>query len=444
MQAARFGGRGWGRVTGGWLVAIAPILLATGLIPWVPGCGGGDESAQAGKAPATAEPADSSGAPLEKKEKSIKVNVAGVRRGDLVIPIHADGAIRTPRSVEIRTKAGGELIEVLVRDGDRVSAGQLLARIDPREYALALEQARYQHLQALSRASAEGDDGAGNREALAEFVQRRQGLEERQRRGEITLEQLRTELLALELKALEEGAFRDQVYEQRTGLADARMAEGRARLDLENCEIRAPFNGVVQGLSVVRGEMVSVGAKICSVFNNDRLEAVVNVLEADLGNLQVGRQALVAIPATRDTLRAKVDVISPHLDQASRTCEAIIRFENPGGRLRPGMFVQAEIAGWIYHDKLQVPKDAVLMRDNRPLVFKVVGDRAQWLYVDIGLQSDEWTEITAVHSGGSLEPGDRVVVSDHLTLAHEALIEIRQTVQPQDRWDLMVDLGQPQ
>ncbi len=443
MQSARVSGWARARMKADWRAGILAMLLAAAGLGG-PGCGGSEQAAQAGKATPATEAADSSGAPLEKKEKSIKVNVAGVRRGDLVIPIHADGAIRTPRSVEIRTKAGGELTEVLVRDGDRVTAGQLLARIDPREYALALERTRYQHLQALSRAAAEGDGGTGNREALASFIQRRQALEERQRRGEITQEQLRTELLNLELEALEQGAFRDQVYEQRTGLADARMSEERARLDLEHCEIRAPFDGIVQGLSVVRGETVSVGAKICSVFNNDRLEAVVNVLEADLGNLQLGRQALIAVPATRDTLSAKVDVISPHLDQASRTCEVIIRFDNRNGRLRPGMFVQAEIAGWIHPDKLQVPKDAVLMRDNRPLVFKVVGERAQWLYVDIGLQSDEWTEITAVHSGGSLAPGDRVVVSDHLTLAHEALIEIRQVVPPRDRWDLLVDLGQPQ
>jgi RND family efflux transporter MFP subunit len=440
MHTEMVDGHGCGRGTVAGAAGVLALLLAVGLMPWVPGCGGGEKAAQAGKAAA----ADSSDSPLAKKEKAITVNVAGVRKGDLVIPVHADGVIRTPRSVEIRTKAGGELTDVLVRDGDRVTAGQLLASIDQREYALALEQARSQHFQALSRASAEGDDGAGNSAALDGFVQRRQGLEDRQHRGEITQEQFQAELLKLELGALEEGAFRQQVYEQRTGLADARMAEERARLDLENCEIRAPFDGIVQGLGVVRGEMVSVGAPICSIFNNDRLEAVVNVLEADLGNLEAGRQALLAIPATRDTLRAKVDVISPHLDQASRTCEVVIRFQNSNGRFRPGMFVQAEIAGWVYHDKLQVPKDAVLMRDNRPLVFKVVGDRAQWLYVDIGLQNDEWTEITAVYSGGSLAPGEQVVVSDHLTLAHEALIEIRKVVVPEDRWDLVLDLGQPE
>jgi RND family efflux transporter MFP subunit len=418
-------------------------LAAVGLFALAPGCGGGKSAEQAKQPDQAAKPAGAdSSETLQKKEKAIKVNVADVRQGDLVISIHADGVIRTPRSVEVRAKSGGELTEVLVRDGDRARAGQVLARVDQREYALRLEDARYRHLQALSRASAEGDTVVVNREALDRYTAGKRTLEERLARGELAREAYQAEVLALELGALEQGAFRQQVYEQRTGLAEARMAEDRALLDLEYCEIRAPFDGIIQGVGIVPGEMVSAGTRICSIYNIDLLEAVVNVLEADLGNLETGRPALVAVPATGDTLRVQVDVISPNLDQASRTCEVILRFRNENGRFRPGMFAQAEIAGWVHHDKLQVPKDAVLLRDNRPLVFKVVGDRAQWLYVDIGLQNDEWSEITAVHSGGSLAPGEQVVVSDHLTLAHEALIEIRKSVTPPDRWGLASYAGQ--
>ena len=97
--------------------------------------------------------------------------------------------------------------------------------------------------------------------------------------------------------------------------------------------------------------------------------------------------------------------------------------------------VRAEIAGIVFHDKLLAPKSALLIRDNRPLVFKREDDRARWLYVDIGLENEEWVEILKVHSGGSLAPDEEVVVSDHLTLAHEAKIKIRKTVPPVDKWD---------
>jgi len=424
-------------------VVLLPLLL--GLMVWLlAGCSGngegqGDEAdsmavAEAGSDNGGDAAADSTDKKPARKEKAIKVNIGEVIQGRLVMPIYADGTIRTPRSLEIRTKIAGELVAVKVKDGDRVRKGQLLAQIDPRQYEIALEESRYRHLQALSQMAAEADTFSVNYAAEERFRVRRAELQEQFDQGNLSREEFQTRLMELEMGALQEGAFRQDVFQQRTGLAEARMAEERAKLDLIYTEIRAPFTGVVQGLQVVIGEILTVGAPICHIYNNDRLEAVVNVLEADLGNLVAGRAVRLAVPATGDTLLAEVDVISPNLDQESRTCEVIIRFDNEEGHFRPGMFTRAEIAGWIYTEKLMVPMAALLTRDNRPLVFKKNDDRAQWLYVDIGLQNANWVEILAVHSGGSLSPGDEVVVSDHLTLAHEAKIKVRKRVPTVDRW----------
>ncbi len=432
------------RLTAAGLAAVT--LLALLLLA---GCFGSDQDGAGADSTSTAEAqADSAaegdeedGAPDKpKKEKAIKVNVGAIRQGDLVLPVYADGSIRTPQSVMVKTKVGGELRSVLVRDGDRVKKGQLLARIDPREYEIALEESRYRHLQALSQMAAEADTFSVNHEAVAEFTTGRDELDRLFKRGTLSREEYQNRMLELEMRSLQRGAFREAVFQQRTGLAEARMAEERARLNLEYTEIRAPFAGIVQGLTMVAGEIVSVGTSVCTIFNNDQLEAVVNVLEADLGNLKEGRPVLLAVPATGDTLQARVDVISPTLDQATRTIEVMVRFANPEGRFRPGMFVRAQIAGWVYHGKLMAPKSALLIRDNRTLVFKKEDNRAKWLYVDTGLENDEWVEILRVHSGGSLAPGEMVVVSDHLTLAHEALISVRKTVPGSDRWSF-ADLG---
>ncbi len=407
-----------------------PLLLVLALA----GCRQGDQASSAAGNDSTATSDSTKVKKKPRKEKSIKVNVGPVRRGDLVQSVFADGAIKTPKSAVIKAKVAGQFIAVKVRDGDHVRRGQVLARIDPREYEIALEESRYKHLQALSQMAAEADTFTVDHTALHDFTLRRDELKALRAKGTLTEDEYRNRLLEAEMQALHAGAFRDAVFEQRTGLADARLAEERARLNLEYTEIKAPFSGVIQGLSVVQGEMATVGQTVCTIYNNRKLEARVNVLEADLRDLEPGRPVLLAIPATGDTLQTRVDVISPTLDQATRTCEVLIRFDNPDEKFRPGMFVRARIAGVVYPDRLLVPKDALLIRDDRPLVFKAVDGRAQWLYVDVGLQNEDWVEITGVHSGGTLAAGDEVVVSDHLTLAHQAKIKIRKHVPPRDRW----------
>ena len=413
---------------------LAALALVTAL--FFSGCGRNDDGdgAAADSTAADTSAADTTST-VVKKEKAIKVNAGLVRNGKLVQPVYADGVLRTTQRVEIRSKLGGELVSVRVRDGQRVRAGQLLASLDSREYRLALEESRYRHIQALSEIAAEGEEQVADQEALTAFVEQRDALQALQARREITEEQFRARLLDLELASLKEGAFRQDTFAQRTGLADARIAEERAKLNLEYTEIRAPFAGVISGFVVVKGENMSVGQALCFITDDTELEAVVNVLEADLGDLTEGRAALVAVPAVDDTIRAIVDVISPVLDETSRTCECIIRFPNHERRYRPGMFVRAEIAARIHDDRLMVPRNAVLIRDDRPLVFKVTDEpRAQWLYVDTGLENSEWVEILKVHSGGSLADGEKVVVGDHLTLAHEAKLSIRKTVPTSDRW----------
>jgi RND family efflux transporter MFP subunit len=191
---------------------------------------------------------------------------------------------------------------------------------------------------------------------------------------------------------------------------------------------------VVNGLTLSAGEQVIVNQALFTLVDNVNIEAEVGVLEADVGKIAPGGAAILAVPALGDTMAARVDVVSPQFNRETRTCQVLMRLKNSDGRMRPGMFARALIAGERFEDRLLVPREAVLMRDGRPLVFKVEGDRAKWLYVELGESNDHLVEITSVLQGGALDPDDRVVVSDHLTLAHDAKIKVRKTVTAGDPW----------
>lgn len=369
--------------------------------------------------------------------KPISVTVATVMLGDLVHSVSAEGRLRARREAEIQFELTGTLERLRVDDGDHVRAGTVLAQLDQREYRAALDEARARHLRALSELAVNLDaqlTEAPNDTALGDYRARLEALRGDLQTGRVDHEAYRARSLALELQALQRGAFRRDVLEARTGFAETKAAEERAQLNFERTEIRAPFDGIVTGLDRVAGEKAYAGQTLCRLVDTRDLEAEVHVLESDLGSLQVGHPALLTITAVDVTLPMRVSVVSPDVDAESRTCRVLLRFTNDNPRIRPGMFARAEIATEVLSQRRLVPREAVLVREDRPLVFKVVDDRAIWVYVETGARNDTYIEVTGVAPGATLEPEDRVVVSDHLTLAHEAAVSVARVVRPKDPW----------
>lgn len=368
-----------------------------------------------------------------KKEVSTSVTASLALRADLVKPVIAEGAIRARHTAEVRAELSGKVISVAAVEGQDVRRGQLIAKLDDREYEVAAEEARSDYLQALSLLAIEEDDISYQQladEVRDEFAD----LKRMEKEGKISREERMAREVELDVQALKDGKFRVEVAAARSGVSKARASLERARLNLEHTEIRAPFDGVVTGLTLSAGQLLNAAEVVCTVVDNVNIEAEVGVLEADLGYVQVGRHALLAVPALRDTMVVKVDVVSPQFNRDTRTCQVLLRVTNKDGRLLPGMFVRAIIAGQTFTDRLLVPREAVLTREGRPLLFKVEGDRAKWLYVTLGESNDQMVEIAKVIQGGTLDPGDKVVVSDHLTLAHDAKIKVKKTVPSDDPW----------
>jgi multidrug efflux pump subunit AcrA (membrane-fusion protein) len=341
--------------------------------------------------------------------------------------------LRARRSTQVRVEVAGRIDRLAVQEGQTVRKGDPIVVLDGREYRIAMEEARARYLKALGVIAVEEDSviGSSDPEALEREIAALDNLE---KEGKLSREDRRAREIELGVRALREGTYRRELVEARSGLSQARADEERARLNLDRATIRAPFNGVVAELKLTEGQLLSLGEVVCTLVDNVDLEAELGVLESDVGGLAVGRPTLLMVPALDETLRVKVDVINPSIDSQSRTCRVLVRVRNADGHLQPGMFVRAAIAGRIYANKLLVPKEAILTRDGRPLLFKVENDQAKWVYVQIGLQNDQFVEIENVLQGGPLDEGTLVVVSDHLTLSHDAKVKVKRVVDMTVAW----------
>lgn len=420
-----------------------PVLM----LALLTGCGKGEPTAEDGttagieaSAPtgdeesAATEPQDDDEAKAPRRETSTTVSTARVMRRDLVLPVKAEGAIRARHTSDIKFERAGRIDRILVQEGERVHKGQILVRLDDRELKLALEEATSRYLQGLGQLAVEEEGYREGKDAERTLDQQRAELERLERSGQITREERLDRELELGMEAVRDGAYRRELLEVRSGVATARADAARLRIELERTEVRAPFSGVISGLDLNQGENVQIGQVFSRLVDDINVEAAVGVLESDLGFVAVGKPALLEVPALGQSIPLTVDVIDPEVAPDSRTCRVLLRLRTDQHRVKPGMFVRAWIAGEVLADRLLVPRQAIVTRDGRPVLFRVEDDRAKWVYVQLGRQNDQLVEIARVDQGGPLDPGSQIIVSNHLTMTHDAKIKVRETIEVPDLW----------
>ena len=100
--------------------------------------------------------------------------------------------------------------------------------------------------------------------------------------------------------------------------------------------------------------------------------------------------------------------------------------DNQDGKIKPGMFAFVNIDAQIFTDRLLVPKDAVISRQNRELLFVIREERAVWNYVQLGLRNEEYIEVLGSDQG--LDAGELVITSGHFTLGHDVPVRVVETL----------------
>jgi membrane fusion protein, multidrug efflux system len=324
---------------------------------------------------------------------ALAVEGAPVVLDTLVLSVSAAGEAAAWRQTSLRAQVAGQVRSVRVAESGRVAGGALLMELDPGEYVLALEeaQARLRQTEAQYREITLGDD-------------------------RIADAQLR--------------AARDSAGRARSGLDGARVAVARAELNLARTRVTAPFAGTVANLRVVPGQHVAAGEELLTVLALDPIKVEAKVLEAEIGFLAAGRTAHVAFAAfPGEVFEGRIETINPVVEQQTRTARVTLVVRNPAARVLPGMYARAMLPARRFADRVMVPREAILERDGRTMLFVYEGDgttgRARWRYVNTGLMNDRYVEILEEGpEDGMVRPGEVVLVGGHYTLVHDIPVRL--------------------
>lgn len=377
------------RVVGVSVVILVIAVLGAGVYQRIASDAAAAAAAEAGPADGAVDGA----APLASAvsafstDVAIAVEGAEVVTGTLVLSVMASGQAAARRRTVLTAEVGGRVDRVAVRESDGVVAGAVLVALDGVDRRLVLEEAE-----------------AALREAEGQY--REQLLFD----ADLPADVRRDRASAARLKS---------------GLDRAEIRVRRARLDLERTRVRAPFAGRVASIEVLPGQLVSQGAELMTVLDLDPIKVQVQVLEGELAHLAPGGAAEVRFSAFPDQLFAgTIQTINPLVEQQTRTARVTVRVANPDGRILPGMYARVKLEARRLDDRVLVPRQAILERDRRTMLFVHQDGRAKWRYVTTGLENDEHVEIVPSPHTDTVAAGDTVLTGGHFTLTHDAHVRL--------------------
>ncbi|MCK6390799.1 MAG: efflux RND transporter periplasmic adaptor subunit [Azonexus sp.] len=270
---------------------------------------------------------------------------------DFADELSAVGSLKAAESVVLRPETSGRVVSIGFRDGEVVSKGALLLALDTTVQDAELAQARANL--ALTQSS--------------------------YRRNQELLEKK-----FISPQALEASGAALAVQQAAVQLAEAKAAKMR---------LRAPFRGMVGLRELSVGTYVKEGETLITVDDIASLRVDFRLPESALGRLARGQVVSLSSDALPgEAFTARVEALDPQLDPNGRSIAVRARLDNPGGRLRPGMFVRVRMVLGERKQVVMLPEAAVIP-GQKPSVYTVVDGKVVPVSVRLGVRRDAQVEV---------------------------------------------------
>lgn len=359
------------------------------------------------------------------------VQVVVVQPGVVERSITVTGSLAAKDQATLGAKVAGRLHQVLVDLGSQVRAGDVLARMQPRDYELREQQAKAAWSQARARLGLplEGDSDKVDLDKSTIVLEATAILEEARKNRERILKlsaqgiSSQSEVEGVEASyqvAINKFQEAMQSARERKAILEERRAEyDLATQQLKDTEVRAPFDGVIAERKASPGEFLPVSAAIVTLVRTDPIRLRLEVPERDAGRVAVGQQVRLTVEGLTNLHNGAIDRLSPSISAENRMLVVESDLKNPGD-LRPGLFVRGEIVLSESTNAIVLPREAIWsfagiekifiasngVAVDRPIVTaRPKGDRIEIL--SGGALGDQ-----VILNPGSLRRGDLIKVTD--------------------------------
>jgi len=312
--------------------------------------------------------------------EAVTVKTIRLERSTFYHELISNGKIYSSKKAVVQFKINGIINSISIQNGQKVAEGELLAVIDDFEYKTALIRAK----QSLEKAEINFKDDLLNNFSTADS----------------------TGLPAPKIK----------ISRIRSGLNDAITSLNQAEYNFNNIRVTAPLSGVVANLEAKQWNPSQNYKSLCTIINDEILEVEFPVIESEYSMLEKGMPVGI-IPFVSDSVKitGHITQINPQVDDNGMV-NVKASFTNTG-RLIDGMNVKVLIKKPA-PNRLVVPKEALVIRQGKDVIFVRQDSLAIWKYVTV-----EFENSTSISVKEGLTPGDLVIISGNINLAHETVVK---------------------
>ncbi len=328
----------------------------------------------------------------EKRQYTVQQNpveVIVLQKGKFRKELVNNGTLVALRKSELQFRVSEQLETLNFRNGDSVIAGQVIARLTPFTYQQQLANVQIQ----LKR----------NRLEMQNLLIGQ---------GYNTMDSTEIPLYIYEMASI------------KSGYAESLQSLKIAQFNLESTRLVAPFSGKLANIIQKLYDRVNAGTTFCTLIDDSEFEAEFQIVESEANDIRLGSEVQLIPFSDQTVYKGIISEINPVIDENGLILvKALVK--NSGG-LMDGMNVKVLVEKEI-PDQLVVPKSAVLLRDNQEVLFKCTRDSiAFWTYIQTtGENTTSYSVIAHPDKGATLEPGDTVIISGNLNLAHESKITVK-------------------